>query len=222
MDPVTIMAIYGCVIFLVLAGIFITIFYSHEQPKQPKHASSADTDKVCMTTQEYRRLMSAKACPAPPAPPQAPPPQTTQQRDYRVLADPLYPPLNRTDADTHTSLQYNIANRTMNIPTQDHNDTFRLVGYLTNKDATQQDVGGNTWKLFARQKDRHTSDFYMVPANKNYDVKIHVKDDMIQGERLRDLYTIPNSITFKSSMLNDTPYEFIEIPKSDLTSANYL
>jgi hypothetical protein len=222
MDQVTIMAIYGCVIFLVLAGIFITIFYSHEQPK---HASSPDTDKVCMTTQEYRRLMSAKACPAPPAPPapQAPQaPQTTQQRDYRVLADPLYPPLNRTDADTHTSLQYNIANRTMNIPTQDHNDTFRLVGYLTNKDATQQDVGGNTWKLFARQKDRHSSDFYMVPANKNYDVKIHVKDDMIQGERLRDLYTIPNTITFKSSMLNDTPYEFIEIPKSDLTSANYL
>jgi hypothetical protein len=110
----------------------------------------------------------------------------------------------------------------MNIPTQDHNDTFRLVGYITNKDATQQDVGGNTWKLFARQKDRHSSDFYMVPANKNYDVKIHVKDDMIQGERLRDLYTIPNTITFKSSMLNDTPYEFIEIPKSDLTSANYL
>jgi hypothetical protein len=221
MDPVTIMAIYGCVIFLVLAGIFITMFYSHDEPKQQKHASSADTDKVCMTTQEYRRLMSAKACPAPQQAPPAPP-QTTQQRDYRVLADPLYPPLNRTDADTHTSLQYNIANRTMNIPTQDHNDTFRLVGYLTNKDATQQDVGGNTWKLFARQKDRHSSDFYMVPANKNYDVKIHVKDDMIQGERLRDLYTIPNSITFKSSMLNDTPYEFIEIPKSDLTSANYL
>jgi hypothetical protein len=212
MDNATIMAIYGCVIFLVLAGIFITIFYSHEPPK--KHASSEETDKVCMTTQEYRRLMSAKAPPAPQ--------QTTQQRDYRVLADPLYPPLNRTDADTHTSLQYNIANRTMNIPTQDHNDTFRLVGYLTNKDDIKQDVGGNTWKLFARQKDRHTSDFYMVPANKNYDVKIHIKDDMIQGERLRDLYTIPNTVTFKSSMLNDTPYEFIEIPKSDLTSANYL
>ena len=111
----------------------------------------------------------------------------------------------------------------MYVPTQDHNDSFRLVGYLTNNDETRQDVGGNTWKLFARQKDRHTSDFYMVPANKNYDVKIHVKDDMIQGgERLRDLYTIPNSITFKSSMLNDTPYEFIEIPKSDLSSANYL
>ena len=217
MDNATIMAIYGCVIFLVLSGIFITIFYSHEPPK--KRALSEETDKVCMTAQEYRRLMSAKAPQQAPPAPQYP---TTQQRDYRVLADPLYPPLNRTDADTHTSLQYNIANRTMNIPTQDHNDTFRLVGYLTNKDDIKQDVGGNTWKLFARQKDRHTSDFYMVPANKNYDVKIHIKDDMIQGERLRDLYTIPNAITFKSSMLNDTPYEFIEIPKSDLSSANYL
>ena len=218
MDQTTIFIIYGCAIFLLLAGVFITNMCSHAttSPSPESHkrlAPPESQDKVCMTTQEYQRLVAAKA----------PQQMGPRERDYRVLMDPLYPPLNRTDADTHTSLQYNISNRNMYVPTQDHNDSFRLVGYLTNNDETRQDVGGNTWKLFARQKDRHTSDFYMVPANKNYDVKIHVKDDMIQGgERLRDLYTIPNSITFKSSMLNDTPYEFIEIPKSDLSSANYL
>ena len=212
MNSTTAIMIYMAIMFLILSGIFITIFYSRDQPSQ----KPPDDDKICMTAQEYQRLIQKTQAPVPSAP-------STQQRDYRVLADPLYPPLNRTDHDTHTNLQYNISNRNMYVPTQDNNDTYRLVGYLVNKDETRQDVGGNSWKLFARQKDRHTSDFYMVPANKNYDVKIHVKDDMVaSGDRLRDLYTIPNNLTFKTPMLNDTPYEFIEIPKSDLSSPNYL
>ena len=62
----------------------------------------------------------------------------------------------------------------------------------------------------------------MITANNNYDVKIQITDDIVVGERLRYIYSIPPSITFKSPMLNQTPYDFVEIPKADLTTERYL
>ena len=42
------------------------------------------------------------------------------------------------------------------------------------------------------------------------------------GERLRDTYSIPNELRFKSPMLNQSSYKFTEIPKADFGSARYL
>jgi hypothetical protein len=145
----------------------------------------------------------------------------TVQRDRRVLNDPLYPPLNRTDAVTHTNLETNIQQRTMYVPTNTVNDKYRLVGYFVSSDASSMDKGGNNWKLMARQKDRHSADFYIIPANNNYDIKINISNDMVQGsEKLKDVYTIPTQVTFNSPMLNKTPYDFVEIPKTDLSSSD--
>lgn len=147
-------------------------------------------------------------------------PTEVVKRDYRVLNDPLYPPLNRTDARTFSDVVDNTRARNFNVPTNDTGDTYRVVGYLVSQES-KQDVGGNNWKLMARQKDRNTSDFYMVPANNNYDVKIPISDNMTVGTRLRDIYTIPNQVEFNSPMLNKGPYEFVENPKTDFTSVNY-
>lgn len=125
-------------------------------------------------------------------------------RDRKVLHDPLYPPLNRSDNKTHTELANNIANRNMYIRTNDMGDTYRLVGYVTNN-SDDKDVGNNNWKLFARQKDRHISEFYMKPTDNNNDVKVPITDDIIIGDRLRDIYNIPQQITFKSPMFNKEP-----------------
>lgn len=163
-------------------------------------------DKVCMTHSEYARLSQPPSLPS------------TSERDYRVIRDPLFPPLNRTDTVNHVSLEANIKNRNMYVPTNETGDTFRMVGYLASKDASQ-DAGGNNWKLFARDKDRHTSEFYIVPSNNNYDIKIFLTPEVVKGERLRDLYTIPSRLTFDSPMLNKTPYEFVEIPKADLAAS---
>jgi hypothetical protein len=134
------------------------------------------------------------------------------QRDRLVLEDPLYPPESRsTDAATQDAMDAHMRNRDLYVPTNDPQDTFRLVGYLVSGETEQRDKGGNTWKLFARQKDRHNGEFYMMPADKNYDLKVPVKDDMVSGERLRDPYTIPDHITFKSPFLNETPYQYIPL-----------
>lgn len=148
------------------------------------------------------------------------PPSFVQQRDMYVMNDQLYPPLNRIDALTHNAMNYHVANRNMYVPINDIGDTYRLVGYITS-DEVEHDKGGNSWKLFARQKDRHTSDFYIVPSNRNYDIKIPIKDDMVVGTRLRDIYTIPNEISFKSPFLHKSPYTFIEMSKTDYSSPFY-
>ena len=38
------------------------------------------------------------------------------------------------------------------------------------------------------------------------------------------MYAIPNTINFKSPLLNETPYQVVEIPKQDISynSLNYM
>ena len=140
------------------------------------------------------------------------------ERDYRVLKDPLYPPLNRSDYNTTQTV---LSNPQFNMATTSTNDKYRLVGYLTSQEE-RRDAGGNNWQLYARQKDRHTSDFYMIPANNSYDIKIAVNDGMVVGSRVRDIYDIPSEIQFNSPMLNKGTYQFTENPKTDFTNPIYV
>jgi preprotein translocase subunit SecG len=184
-----------------------------------------DTNKICLSLPEYQKLLLQKQQPQQvQIQPQSQLQQTQQQssvRDYRVLNDQLYPPLNRTDIQTHRAVATNIENRNMYVPTRDIKDNYRLVGYVINNNEDEKDAGGNKWKLIAREKDRNTADFYMIPSDSRYDIKVAITDNMILNDRLRDIYTIPNSITFNSPLLNKTPYDFVEIPKTDYTS-NYI
>jgi len=148
----------------------------------------------------------------------APTSDSITERDYRVLKDPLYPPLNRSDSQTTATV---ISSPQFNVATSSVNDKYRLVGYLTSQEE-RRDAGGNNWQLYARQKDRHTSDFYMIPANNSYDIKIALNDGMVVGSRVRDVYDIPSEIQFNSPMLNKGVYQFTENPKTDFTSPIYV
>lgn len=224
------LAVLAVIILACIGFMCYKVLFSTEKSCRVKN--DKNHNKVCILKSDYNLLVSQAASQKLPQPQQMTmqsskaeepprPPQVQNggipTRDYRVLYDPLYPPLNRTDTVTHTMLEKNIDKRNMYIPTNETGDNYRLVGYLVNKEGGRTDAGGNNWKLMARQKDRNTSDFYMIPANNNYDIKIHVTDDMIVGDRLRDVYTIPKNIAFKSPMLNEGTYEFVEIPKADLT-----
>ena len=141
-----------------------------------------------------------------------------QHRDIKVLSDPLYPPLNRTDRTTFDHVVRETDARNINVPTTNINDTYRLVGYLINNG--EKDAGGNKWKVMARQKNRHESDFYLIPTNKDYDVKVPLTHEIVLGQRLKDVYTIPKELRFNSPLLNTSTYEFVELPKSSFAD-NY-
>jgi len=80
------------------------------------------------------------------------------------------------------------------------------------------DAGGNKWKLIARQLNRNQADFFLVPVDKNYDMKIMLNNDIVVGEKLRDVYSLPNQLTFKSPLLHNTPYDVVELPMTDFSS----
>jgi hypothetical protein len=213
------------IISLIIYAIFAPTDSKSSQPSQPSQPSqlsqpqgdNAINNKVCLSLDDYNVLLDKARHTA-----EKVGKDETVVRDRKVLGDPLYPPLNRSDNKTHTELANNIANRNMYIKTNDLGDTYRLVGYITNNSA-DKDVGNNNWKLFARQKDRHISEFYMKPTDNNNDVKVPITDDIIVGDRLRDIYNIPSQITFKSPMFNKDPYNVVEVPKADLSrSADYL
>lgn len=148
---------------------------------------------------------------------------TTADRDLRVLSDPLYPPLNRTDRGTFNSVVRETNARNINVPTRNFDDSYRLVGYLINKNVDgdgNKDAGGNSWKLMARQKDRNESDFYIIPTNKDYDVKVPLTPEVFAGgSRFKDVYDIPKEVQLVSPLLNKGPYEFVELPKSNFTDS---
>lgn len=141
-------------------------------------------------------------------------------RDRRVLDDPLYPPLNRTDRSTYNGVVRETTARNINIPTNNSFDSYRLIGYITTKD-TEKDAGMNSWKLMGRQKDRNEYDFYIVPTNNNYDIKVPLTPEVCVGYRFKDIYSIPKQVQFKSPMLNASYYEFIELPKADFSDPRY-
>jgi hypothetical protein len=142
-------------------------------------------------------------------------------RDKKVLNDPLFPPLARTDRITFDNVAYETRRRNINIPTKNIEDTFRQVGYVTSQEG-EKDSGGGNWKLMARQKDRNESEFYLIPTNNNYDIKVPLTPEVVIGTRLKDIYTIPKNLRFKSPLLNKGSYDFVELPKTDFSDSRYL
>ena len=131
-------------------------------------------------------------------------------RDRQVMNDPLYPPLNRTDANS--TLQFAAEPRLQAEQVRSSFDSFRQVGYLVNT----QDKN-DVWQLLAKEKHyrRGDADFYAISANKNMSLKVQITNDMIiSGGPLRDLYSLPNQLVIRHAMFAQSPYEVIELPRS--------
>ena len=207
---------------LIITSLIIYILVNIKEAKDTKEVTDpVQNNKICLSTNDYNILLD-KANHNKNNTTNKNDTNDTVVRDRKVLNDPLYPPLNRSDNKTHTELVNNITNRNMYIRTNDINDTYRLVGYVTNN-SQEKDTGNNNWKLFARQKDRNISEFYMKPTDNNNDMKVPITDDIIVGDRLRDIYNIPSQLTFKSPLFNKDPYNVVEVPKADLSrSTDYL
>lgn len=185
------------------------------------------TERVCIGEHEYtnliRRIKTAEAAAAAQVSLSSMPRLTAaaerpllEHRDRRVLQDDLYPPLNRAEANVIAHLPPRPQ------PTQTHReDSFRLMGYLKSNSDETRDAGNNVWKCMGRMKDRHSGEFYAVPANTNDDIKIPLTREMM-SEKLNDIYSLPTEMRFNSPFFNSTPYTFVELPKTDLNSSMYL
>lgn len=201
--------IISLITYIIISTDITKLFMTDVVKKE--NVSNTNNDKICLSLSEYNNLITTN--------------KTTLEkrdiveiRDRKVVSDQLYPPLNRTDNNTHEELVKNINNRGMYIRTNDINDKYRLVAYVTNS-SEERDAGNNNWKLFARQKDRNISDFYMKPTDNNNDMKVPITDDIVIGDRLRDIYNIPKQLTFNSPLFNKNPYNVVEIPKADLSNS---
>jgi len=211
---------------------------SHSAPATSAATEAADEqqNKVCMRPDQFEELLAKAKQPQPQPQPRLITPSDNHQhqhehnpaflstslyeRDKRVLNDQLYPPLNRVERDIVANLPpppINASGR--------QEDTFRLLGYIkyTGENGNEErDAGNNTWKCMGRMKDRHSGEFYAVPANTNDDIKIPLTPDIVVSERLRDIYTLPTEMRFNSPFFNGSTYTFVELPKTELNSAVYL
>lgn len=203
------------VVFLLFFAIIGYLVWNYIDKQDNQEAIKPVSNKICMSLDDFNRLKKTTI-------PQTKSDADTIARDRKVLDDDLYPPLNRGDTRSHTNLANNINRRRMYVNTQETGDTFRLVAYITST-SDKKDSGNNNWKLFARQKDRHLSEFYMIPTDNTNDLKISINNDNIVGHKLRDVYDIPQQLTFNTPLLNKDPYDVVEVPKADLSrSADYI
>ena len=207
------------ILIMILLGLFLILFIvvSICYFMKTTEKKICPTGQVCLSQGEYQNMITTSSSNLPKQPPLI----DTTLRDIKVLNDPLYPPLNRTDRNTFQGVVYETETRNINIPQNDTGDTFHLVGYLTSRDQEHQDKGGNNWQLMAREKDRNASEFYLIPTNVNFSIKIPLTSEIVVGERLRDIYSIPQELRFRSPLLNSSAYDFVEIPKTKYTDIYY-
>ena len=208
------MFVLGVIALLVLTLMLVLV---HSTPKEcpiMPPPSCPPVTTTCLSTPYFTPAAAAAAAAAAVI--------ENPSRDRQVLNDPLYPPLNRTDEQTFNSVIREVKQGNIYIhPTAEYGDSYRLVGYLSSTDAYQRDAGNNNWKMYGRMKNHNQGDFYIMPASRDIDLKIPLTPEVVVGERLRDVYTLPEEMRFRSPMLNDSAYRFIEMPKADFSSTRY-
>ena len=201
---------------IVVAYITMTIFgwktgIQHNIETKYTFDKSCPRGKVCLNEEEYERMLKRQRDAMEERV------NLTRERDLRVLRDPLYPALNRTHAVVYEDVAELTRKRLINQPTSrgyDRNDTYRMIGYMVN----EEDPTCKQWKLFGRTKDRNKGEFFMTPVDKTLDMKIQITDDMMKsGDKLRSLDDIPSEVSLTTPLLSETPYKFIELPKSDFS-----
>jgi len=118
-----------------------------------------------------------------------------QARDQAVLANPLYPPLNRQALHEH--------------------DTYRLLGYVVNEESRE-----DSWHLYGRKKNNNQGDFYLRPTDRNTDLKIPLTNDIINTRysRLRDIYTLPENLVIDHPLFQGHQYSVVEFPQHNFDS----
>lgn len=129
---------------------------------------------IYFSTRKENILLTCPACPTPVCPTPVCPNnngnERSSSRDIRVLNDPLYPPTSRaTDQTTYDATVDAIKkDRFYTYASNDKNDTYQLLGYLTDNSSDRDTSKEKSLKLFGRMKNNNQGDFYVSPSDRNY------------------------------------------------------
>lgn len=125
-------------------------------------------------------------------------------RDYRVLSDPLYPPEQRSDSGTNY-INPNMNNGYFRYPTRGYPPPYQLKGYLV--DTTNS---ANIISLFGRPKYPGSTEFQYYVSKKdinNNEIKIDIPNN-------REIYD-QDIVTIKKDIFNGE-YKFVALQMEDL------
>jgi hypothetical protein len=141
------------------------------------------------------------------------------KRDKAVLANALYPPLNRNPKPIANDYLKYKRNGLFDYSTRDNSDTYRLMGYLINSANKDE-----TWNIFGRQKYSGSShgEFYATrQCNQNTCTKIPITRDILTGNKIDDYYNLPNVLTFDSPLFTTDNYDVVQLKTSHGYSPYY-
>lgn len=132
------------------------------------------------------------------------------ERDRRVINDPLYPMINRTDRPT---FDYLIRHPTFHgIPTRYRNqDTYRPIAVAK--------INNDFYNLMGRRSNPNSSkgDYYLSSLDKHKNIKIPLVDDR-NNPLIKDFDNIPETLDINYGILNGSTLEIQELKNADLTS----
>ena len=139
-------------------------------------------------------------------------------RDRRVISDPLYPIINRTDRPTFDYLIRNPSIRGIMTRYDDNLDTHRPIAIA------KLNTGGvisksDLYYLFGKRKSKNSSkgDYYLWAPNINNQIKIPLVDDR-NNPLIKDFDNIPSLLKIKDGIFAGATVEIQELNNADLIS----
>jgi len=139
-------------------------------------------------------------------------------RDRRVISDPLYPIINRTDRPTFDYLIRNPSIRGVMTRYNDHLDTPRpiAIAKLITNDINNV---SSYYYLFGKRKSRNSSkgEYYLWAPNIDNQIKIPLVDDR-NNPLIQDFDNLPSSIQINNGIFAGSKVFIQELQNADLIS----
>lgn len=200
---------------LILIGLVLFLIYNDKQKNSKldqEYDIKADLEKKINVLSEKldKSDKPTTVVTGPPAVP-LPPVDLVKERDRRVRSDVMYPPLGRTERPAADMVYTKLG--LFNYPTRGSPDTYRPIALA--KDT----ASGTIYHLMGRQKYYGSSlgEYYLATTDRESAVKIPVEDKQTEP-RLRDIYNVPEEITFTDGVYEGKTFKLHELPKSDFQS----
>lgn len=139
-------------------------------------------------------------------------------RDRRVINDPLYPIINRSDRPTFDYLIKNPTIKGIMTRYDDNLDTPRPIA-IARLNINGFNSTSELYYLFGKRRSRNSSkgEYYLWAPNNNNQIKIPLVDDR-NNPLIKDFDNLPTTLTIKDGIFANATLEIQELKNADLNS----